>query len=179
MRKFVFVCTAWNTVLVGRKLATDFVFNGGRSFDFVSIFLQTIVSALYSEQFDLKLRATDLITVGMCRICVVMNQDEWILSGNMKRNVLVMQFERGINQLNKFGRVGGKARYIAIATEHKKEEMITSLQYHNKWLSCNNAGNLFAFYSFSYIAIYWSYKNDFAKNIIASYCHLIGHYEPK
>ena len=57
--------------------------------------------------------------------------------------------------------------------------LITSLQYHNKWLSCNNAGNLFAFYSFSYIAIYWSYKNDFAKNIIASYCHLIGHYEPK
>ena len=57
-------------------MATDFVFNGGRSFDFVSIFLQTIVSALYSEQFDSKLRATDLITVGMCRICVVMNQDE-------------------------------------------------------------------------------------------------------
>ena len=57
-------------------MATEFVFDGGRSFDFVSNFLQTIVSALYSEQFDLKLRATDLITVGMCRICVVMNQDE-------------------------------------------------------------------------------------------------------
>ena len=30
------------------------------------------------------------------------------MSGNMKRNVLVMQFERGINQLNKFG-VAGKS----------------------------------------------------------------------